>query len=94
MYNSPKIRPMGRDVPCGRTDRHDEAYSRFSQFCERVLTILRTVRLEAQTFRIQNRTHLTALFGSILKHKNGGRWTQRFEQDKGTDFCKVETVPL
>jgi hypothetical protein len=21
--------------PCGRTDRHDEANSRFSQFCER-----------------------------------------------------------
>jgi hypothetical protein len=25
-----------RDVPCGRTDRHDEANNRFSQFCERV----------------------------------------------------------
>jgi len=24
-----------RVVPCGRTDRHDEANSRFSQFCER-----------------------------------------------------------
>jgi hypothetical protein len=24
-----------RVVPCGGTDRHDEAYSRFSQFCER-----------------------------------------------------------
>jgi len=23
-------------VPCGRTDRHDEANSGFSQFCERV----------------------------------------------------------
>jgi hypothetical protein len=22
-------------VPCGRTDRHDEAKSRFAQFCER-----------------------------------------------------------
>ena len=26
-----------RAVPCGRTDRHDEANSRFSQFCERAL---------------------------------------------------------
>ena len=24
-----------RVVPCGRTDNHDEATSRFSQFCER-----------------------------------------------------------
>ena len=24
-----------RVVPCGRTDRHDEVNSRFSQFCER-----------------------------------------------------------
>jgi hypothetical protein len=24
-----------QDVPCGRTDGHDEANSRFSQFCER-----------------------------------------------------------
>ena len=24
-----------RGVPCGQTDRHDEANSRFSQFCER-----------------------------------------------------------
>ena len=24
-----------RVVPCGQTDRHDEANSRFSQFCER-----------------------------------------------------------
>jgi hypothetical protein len=26
-----------RVVPCGRKDRHDEANSRFSQFCERAL---------------------------------------------------------
>jgi len=26
-----------RDVPSGRTDRHDEANSRISQFCERAL---------------------------------------------------------
>ena len=27
--------PSGlRRVPCGQTDRHDEAKSRFSQFCE------------------------------------------------------------
>jgi len=25
----------GRAVPCGRTDRHDEANTRFSQFCKR-----------------------------------------------------------
>ena len=31
-----KIRIVGsRVVPCGRTDGHDEANSRFSQFCER-----------------------------------------------------------
>jgi hypothetical protein len=24
-----------RAVPCGQTDKHDEANSRFSQFCER-----------------------------------------------------------
>ena len=24
-----------RVVPCGQTDRHDEANNRFSQFCER-----------------------------------------------------------
>jgi len=24
-----------RVVPCGQTERHDEANSRFSQFCER-----------------------------------------------------------
>ena len=28
--------PSGsRVVPCGQTDRHDEANNRFSQFCER-----------------------------------------------------------
>jgi len=49
-----------------------------------------------QTFRIQNRnvTHLTALFGSILKLKNEGRWTQRCELDKGTELRYVETLPL
>jgi len=26
---------MRRVVPCGRTDRHDEANSPFSKFCER-----------------------------------------------------------
>jgi hypothetical protein len=31
-----KIRPTGGGtVPCGQTDRHDEANSRLSQFCER-----------------------------------------------------------
>ena len=30
-----KIRPVGAVVPCGRTEGHDEASSRFSQFCER-----------------------------------------------------------
>jgi len=30
-----KIRPMGvRVVPCGRTDRHDEANRQFSKFYE------------------------------------------------------------
>ena len=30
-----RIRPVGgRVVPCGQTDRHDEANSRFSQLCE------------------------------------------------------------
>jgi hypothetical protein len=34
--NAMKIRPVGsRVVPSGRTDRHDEANGRFSQFCER-----------------------------------------------------------
>ena len=32
-----------RVVPCGRTDRHDEANSRFSQFCESALTDLSSV---------------------------------------------------
>jgi hypothetical protein len=26
----------GSAVPCGRTDRHDERNSRFSEFCERI----------------------------------------------------------
>jgi len=31
-----KIRPVGAELfPCGRTDRHDEVNSSFSQFCER-----------------------------------------------------------
>jgi len=29
-----------RVVPCGRTGRHDEADSRFSQFCEKQLLLL------------------------------------------------------
>jgi hypothetical protein len=30
-----KIRPVGAEIQTdGRTDRHDEASSRFSQFCE------------------------------------------------------------
>ena len=32
-----------RAVPRGRTDRHDKASSRFSQFCERALTGLNSV---------------------------------------------------
>jgi len=37
--NFVKIRPVGADLSMqtdGRTERHDEANSRFSQFCERV----------------------------------------------------------
>jgi hypothetical protein len=38
-YSNKKFRENsssgGRVVPCGRTDRHDKANSRFSQFCER-----------------------------------------------------------
>jgi len=30
-----KIRSASRVVPCGQTDGHNEAKSRFSQFCER-----------------------------------------------------------
>ena len=31
-----KVRPVGADFQAdGRTDRHDEANSHFSQFCER-----------------------------------------------------------
>jgi hypothetical protein len=37
-YSNIKLRENpssgSRVVPCGRTDRHDEANSRFSQFCE------------------------------------------------------------
>ena len=32
-----KIRPVGAD---GRTDRHDEAYSRLSQFCQSAQRII------------------------------------------------------
>jgi len=36
MSNFKKIPFIGiRVVPCGHTDSHDEANSRFSQFCER-----------------------------------------------------------
>ena len=36
ILNFMKIRPVGIEfVPCRQTDRHDEANSRFSQFCER-----------------------------------------------------------
>jgi len=38
-----------RVVPCGRTDRHDEANSRFSQFCERALKRERNVHIEMDT---------------------------------------------
>jgi hypothetical protein len=31
IYENPSI--GGRVVPCRKTDRHEEAYSRFSQFC-------------------------------------------------------------
>jgi len=34
-----------RAVPCGRTDRHDEANSRFSLFCERTLKQERNVHI-------------------------------------------------
>jgi len=34
-----KLRPVGSD-PCGLTDNHDEANSRFSQICERANTHL------------------------------------------------------
>jgi hypothetical protein len=30
---------VSRVIPCGRTDRHKEANSRFSQFCERALKL-------------------------------------------------------
>jgi hypothetical protein len=35
-----KTRPKGDGRKDGRTDRHDEANSRFSQFCERVENLL------------------------------------------------------
>jgi hypothetical protein len=83
-----------KSVPYGRTDM-TKLIVAFRNFVKESI-ILRTERLESHTFRIQNRnvTHLTALFGSILKLKNEGRWTQRFEQDKGTHFRNVGTLPL
>jgi len=37
-------------VPYGRTDRHDEAYTRFSQFCERAKNLLMSCSLLLQNF--------------------------------------------
>jgi len=41
-----KIRPLGAEFfhADGQTVRYDEANSRFSQFCERVLKRLKTIR--------------------------------------------------
>jgi hypothetical protein len=33
--NFMKIRPVGAEFSCGRTDRRDEANNRFSKVCER-----------------------------------------------------------
>jgi hypothetical protein len=46
-----KIRPVGAEFSMrmgGRTERHDEANSRFSQFCERTDEYSTAVMLEAK----------------------------------------------
>ena len=53
--------PSGsRIVQCGQTDRHDEANSRFSQFCERILKKL------INTLKTEQNLHYTHGLGSNL----------------------------
>ena len=49
-----KIRPVGVELFCAnrRTDRHDEANSRFSQFCEKRLKITKTVCCSQNILRV------------------------------------------
>jgi hypothetical protein len=53
-----------RVVPCGWTDRYDEANSRFSQFCERAEEGVLTNRFETTSGKI-----LLAKFIKFRKHK-------------------------
>jgi hypothetical protein len=50
-----------RVVPCGQTDRHDEANNRFSQFCENVPECLKRLTEIASAFLCEKNT----------EHRNG-----------------------
>jgi len=43
-----------RVVPCGRTDRHDEANSRFSQFCEQAYKFLKILHRSCYQIAVNN----------------------------------------
>jgi hypothetical protein len=49
--NFTKIRAVGAELfhTDGRTDRHEEANSRFAQFCDRTEGVRKTVAVQAET---------------------------------------------
>jgi len=59
-----------RVVPCGqadgRTDRHDEANSRFSQFCERALKFNKAVQRQDTLVQIEFQTLQNFMFFDLL----------------------------
>jgi hypothetical protein len=51
-----------RGVPCGSTDRHDEANSRLSQFCEGAINIVILQSLDGNTLACMSRfSHLLSV---------------------------------
>ena len=62
-----------RVIPCGRTDRHDEANSHFSQFCERVQKALSSNELISVCY-VAKEVRTLCECAAILTH--WGRVTQ------------------
>jgi len=63
-----KILPVGTDVflADGRTDRHDEAYNRFSQFCEQALNLFMFL-LKKECTHVENNTTMTPFLKEQIK---------------------------
>jgi hypothetical protein len=87
-----KIRPVGAELfhADGQTDRHDEANSRFSQFCETRLKMTKSPTTHMLTIFVHDFTKSPLLFPTIFVKSNKAE--QNNTHITNTAFHPVQTA--